>query len=64
MLDLDGGVERFQAPAGDAYRGMVDHFSTAVRGGSPLRRPPPASVAVLEVMDRLHDSAIVAEPPP
>ncbi len=53
----DGTVEVVETGGGNAYRGMVDHVCAAIRGDTTLRRPPPASIAALTVMDDLRSAA-------
>lgn len=57
VTHLDGRVEEVAGPDGDPYLAMVDHFAAAVRGQTVLSRPPAASVAVLELVDRLRAAA-------
>ncbi len=56
------GPEVVDTGAGDCYRGMVDHFCTAVRGGTALRRPPEESVALLDVLDQVRAAAGLGRP--
>jgi xylose dehydrogenase (NAD/NADP) len=57
VTHLDGRTEEVAGPDGDPYLGMVEHFAAAVRGRADLRRPPAASVALLELIDRLRQAA-------
>jgi predicted dehydrogenase len=57
LRPVDGPPEVVHTGGGNAYRGMVDHVCAAIRGDTTLRRPPSASVASLEVMDRLRVAA-------
>ncbi len=58
----DGTLEERRSRGGDPYRGMVDHVATVLRGGADLRRPPAASIALLEVVDRLRAAAGLRPP--
>jgi predicted dehydrogenase len=53
----NGTLEERRTGGGDPYRGMVDHVATVLRGGADLRRPPAASIALLEVLERLRAAA-------
>ena len=57
LVTVDGSVEHIDTGGGDPYRGMVDHFQTVLRGGTPLRRTPAQSVALLTLMDDLRLAA-------
>lgn len=57
LRHADGRREAIETGGGNAYRGMVDHVCAAIRGDTVLRRPADASVAVLEVMDRIRLAA-------
>jgi xylose dehydrogenase (NAD/NADP) len=41
----------------DPYRAMVDHMAEVVRGGGAPRRAPGASIALLELVERLRGAA-------
>jgi len=53
----DGSSRLVECGGGDPYRGMVDHMAAVVRGGSALRRPPAASVELLQLVERLRAAA-------
>ncbi|HEX2274025.1 MAG TPA: Gfo/Idh/MocA family oxidoreductase [Acidimicrobiales bacterium] len=57
LVHLDGREEEVTGPDGDPYRRMVEHFAAAVRGRTALSRPPAASVALLDLLDRLRAAA-------
>jgi hypothetical protein len=54
---LDGTLEEVRAGGGDPYLGMVEAFAAVVAGEAEQERPPAASIALLEVIDRLRASA-------
>jgi D-xylose 1-dehydrogenase (NADP+, D-xylono-1,5-lactone-forming) len=54
----DGTTETLRAEGGDCYRGMVDHFSAAVRDGTELKRTPADAITVLTVLDRVRDAML------
>ncbi|MGI8776068.1 MAG: Gfo/Idh/MocA family protein [Acidimicrobiales bacterium] len=58
----DGRVEVVEAPDGDPYLAMVEHFAAVVRGRATLRRPPQEAVRLLGVIDRLRAAAAVGHP--
>jgi D-xylose 1-dehydrogenase (NADP+, D-xylono-1,5-lactone-forming) len=51
----DGTTETLRTEGADCYLGMVDHFSTAVRNRTALKRTPAEAIAVLTVLDRVKD---------
>lgn len=53
LVHRDGRTEELQAGGGDSYRGMVDHFSTVLRGGVGLRRTVLDSIELLTLINRL-----------
>ncbi|HEX2849909.1 MAG TPA: hypothetical protein VHN98_05130, partial [Acidimicrobiales bacterium] len=57
LLHADGSTERLECGGGVSYRGMVDHFSTVVRGGADPRRTAADSIELLTVLDRLRNVA-------
>jgi predicted dehydrogenase len=57
VTHLDGRTEEVPGPDGDPYLRMVEHFAAAVRGRTILSRPPAASVALLDLLDRLRATA-------
>ena len=57
VLHRTGKRESIECGGGDPYRGMLDHFSTVLRGGAALRRGPVESIELLGVLDRLRMTA-------
>jgi len=50
-----GQVEEMKLPAGNPYRGMVDHFAAVVRGDETLRRPVAQSTEMSGLLDRQNE---------
>ncbi|MDQ1397459.1 MAG: D-xylose 1-dehydrogenase D-xylono,5-lactone-forming [Acidimicrobiaceae bacterium] len=57
VLHRDGRREVLTSQPGEAYRGMVDHFATVIRGGDRLRRTPAQSIELLGLLDRIRVAA-------
>jgi D-xylose 1-dehydrogenase (NADP+, D-xylono-1,5-lactone-forming) len=51
-------IEQVEVIPADPYLGMVDAFAKAVRGIEPWQRPVTASIAMLELLDRIAANAL------
>ncbi len=62
LVTLTANDGRRHTPEADAdadpYRLMVEHFEAVVRGAAKLQQKPSASIAVIEVMDRLRAAVV------
>ena len=57
LRHADGRSEHIDGGGLDPYKAMVEHFAAVVAGHAASRRPSAASVATLELLDRLRAAA-------
>ena len=57
LRHTDGRREKLRTDGVDPYRAMVEHFAAVVERHAALKRPPAASVATLDLIDRLRAAA-------
>ena len=55
----NGRLEEILAGGVDPYQAMIEHFHAIVRGEARPRRTPAEAVALLAVLDRLREAALI-----
>jgi len=59
----DGTTSTITVPPGDPYLAMVDAFAAAISGTSAWSRPIDESIAMLELLERIAQTAAAADTP-
>ncbi len=57
LTTREGAAKEIDGGGGDPYQGMVEHLAEVVREGRAPVRPPAASVALADLVDRLRAEA-------